>query len=165
VNLILLLDEKATKKNITEALGPLARETKKEDALIIYLFGHGVGVGQQFYFLTHEMKENEDEEEPYPNYDISATAIDDALFRAQALKQILVLDTCESEAALPALTKLAFFKARGPTEAGGNGMVTVGSLPTYVNQQGPDLTEQYLKGKKQYPVTTTTGMDLPLAVR
>jgi len=43
-------------------------------------------------------------------------------------------------------------------------MITVLSLLQYVNQQVPDLTEQY-QHAKQYPVSFNTGMDFPLLVR
>ncbi len=45
------------------------------------------------------------------------------------------------------------------------GIVTVLSLLQYVNQRVPELTEKYQDGKKQYPVSSTTGMDFPLWAR
>ena len=45
------------------------------------------------------------------------------------------------------------------------GIITMMSVLQYVNQQVPELTEKYEGGEKQYPVSTSTGMDFPLVVR
>ena len=53
---------------------------------------------------------------PSASNGIPATAIGDALFRVKALKQVLILDTCQSETALPLLMKTVAFRGVDPAE-------------------------------------------------
>jgi len=52
--------------------------------------GHGVGLQQQFYFLTHEMRAGPDEEAAIREFGLAAPVLGDALRRTRALKQVLV---------------------------------------------------------------------------
>jgi WD40 repeat protein len=218
VKAVKLLDREATKARIQEALNQVAKEARPEDVVLIYLAGHGVGLGQQFYFLPQEMRKEMDEEAAVRKYGMAASVLGETLSRTKALKQVLVLDTCQSEAALPILAKVALFRGLGAAEEKavkmlarsngiyllaastkqqyalevpelghgvltyallsglgergqpqaptmGEGIVTVLSLLQYVNQAVPELTEKYHKGNKQYPVSSATGMDFPLALR
>lgn len=113
VDSIKLYDEGASKTAISEALNSLANRAAPGDVLLVYLAGHGVGLGEQFYFLPHEMRRESDDDAAIRKYGIPASAIANALMQAKALKQVLILDTCESESALPLLAKAIMFRSRG----------------------------------------------------
>ena len=100
-----LLDHDATKAAIQEALDQLADQGTPDDVAVVYLAGHGVRVGQQFYFLASEMRTADDLEAAYRTYGIPATALSDALRRMQATNRVLILDACNAGEALPILAK------------------------------------------------------------
>jgi hypothetical protein len=116
VKAVTLVDRMATRAGIRQALAAMAAEARPEDVVLVYLAGHGVGLGQQFYFLPHEMRRDEDQDAAIRRYGIPASSLGEALRRTRALKQVLVLDACNSEAALPLLAKLAVFRGLGPAE-------------------------------------------------
>jgi uncharacterized caspase-like protein len=55
VRVTTLLNEQATKSGIFAALQTLAKETKPEDAVLIFFAGHGVARGQHYYLLPYDM--------------------------------------------------------------------------------------------------------------
>jgi WD40 repeat protein len=116
IKAIRLVDKNATKENFFDALEQLVQKAQREDVVIVYLAGHGVGLGQQFYFLTHKMRKQLDEEAAIREHGITASAIGSAFRRMKALKQVLILDTCQSEAALPILAKAVIFRGRRAAE-------------------------------------------------
>jgi len=111
-----LFDKEATQAAIRRALEQLAQEARVEDVVLVYLAGHGLGLGQQFYFLPHEMRTEMDEEGAIRKYGIPATALSEALTRIRALKQVLILDTCQSETALQVLARAVRFRGLGLVE-------------------------------------------------
>ena len=100
-----LFDQQATRAAIAGEFARLAREARPEDVVLVYLAGHGVGMEQQFYFLPHEMRREMDETAAARKYGLPAPELGAALRGVRALKQILILDTCQSETALPILAK------------------------------------------------------------
>jgi uncharacterized caspase-like protein len=114
---IKLYDRDATKAAIQDGLAKLVERAQPEDVILIYLAGHGVGLGEQFYFLPHDMRREDDDDAAIRKYGIPATAVADVLMRAKALKQVLILDTCESENALPLLAKAMVVRSRGVSAA------------------------------------------------
>jgi WD40 repeat protein len=112
VNVIPLLNQKATKAAIHDALEQLAQSANPEDVALLYFAGHGMLVGQQFYFLPGDMRKGADLESAVQTYGIPASALGDALLRVKAVKQLLILDACQSESALPSLAR-ATFATRG----------------------------------------------------
>ena len=218
VKAVELFDGAASQARIEEALQQLAQEARPQDVVLYYLAGHGAGLGEQFYFLPHEMRRETDLEGAIRKYGISAFALGEALQRIRAQKQVLILDACEAETALPILAKAVMFRGlsggeakamqmlarskgvyliaaskkeqyagevpqlghgvlayallaalgeKGEPQAAATpeGIITMMSLLQYVNQQVPELTEKYEGGEKQYPVSTSTGMDFPLMVK
>jgi hypothetical protein len=113
VDTIKLFDKQANKANILHALQQLTEKAHGDDVVLIYLAGHGVGLGEQFYFLSQGMRTEEDEDAAVRKYGITAQALSDTLLRIGALKQILILDTCQSGSALPILAKATMFRVRG----------------------------------------------------
>jgi WD40 repeat protein len=116
VKTIKLFDKEATQAGIRKALDQLAERAQPDDVVLVYLAGHGVGLGQQFYFLPHEMRKELDDQAAIRKYGIPAPALSDALRRIPALKQVLILDTCQSETALPILAKAVMFRGLGLAE-------------------------------------------------
>ncbi len=116
INVIRLFDQEATRPNILKSLERLSTQARPEDVVLVYLAGHGVALGEQFYLLPHEMRSEMDEEVAIRKYGISASALGDTLRRIPALKQVLILDTCQAGAALPILAKVVMFRGPGTAE-------------------------------------------------
>jgi WD40 repeat protein len=108
VKVISLFNREATKFGIQNAFDQLAETTQPEDVVLIYFAGHGFLLGQQFYFLPQDMKKEADTDAAVQKYGIPASAIGEALLRVKAVKQVLMLDACQAESALPALAKETF---------------------------------------------------------
>lgn len=49
-------------------MNQVAEQARPEDVAIVYMAGHGVGLGQQFYFLPHEMRKEADEQAAIRKY-------------------------------------------------------------------------------------------------
>jgi hypothetical protein len=92
----------SSKSNIKAAFTELMGEkTKPGDILIVYFSGHGTTFGTaekaQFYYLTKDI-ESEDLKDPAyrDNYTISSEELTQWLTDIRALKQVLILDACNS---------------------------------------------------------------------
>ncbi len=101
IHVVPLLDKKATKRGIIEALEQVAKKAGPEDTLMLFISGHGKMVGQRYYLITHEFKKGNG----LLDAEISAQClpvdeIGDGLSRIQAKKRLLVFDTCASGGAL-----------------------------------------------------------------
>jgi WD40 repeat protein len=107
VDVHLLTNARATRAGILAGLAGLA-DVRRQDVVVVYLAGHGIALGEQFYFLPFDTQMGGDPEAAIRGAGISATALAAALYRIPALKQLLVLDACESGAALPLLSKVIF---------------------------------------------------------
>lgn len=108
VDVIQLFNEKATKAAIEDALEQLVLKANPEDVAVLYFAGHGILIGPQFYFLPEDMCKEADLAGAVQKYGIPASALGDALLRMKAVKQLLILDACQSESALPALARATF---------------------------------------------------------
>ncbi|MBM3300164.1 MAG: caspase family protein, partial [Deltaproteobacteria bacterium] len=93
VNLTLLLNEQATRANITEAIRNKLRAAGKDDVVVIYLSGHGTAdpeMPNEYYYVTYDARRN----------NLFGTALlmnDKNLFRGIASDRCLLLaDTCHS---------------------------------------------------------------------
>jgi WD40 repeat protein len=95
VELITLYDEDATRPKILNALDEMAAKINQEDVFIFYYAGHGSMVDDKFYFIPTESSRL---------YDVSALnkeAIEAGLLQEKfkhikALKQLIVMDACQS---------------------------------------------------------------------
>jgi WD40 repeat protein len=111
VSVRLLLNDKATRKEIIEGLNWLKRETTSRDVVMVFLSGHGFrGDKNEYYFLPHDGHPDEPEVTAVRDFDIR-----DFLSKV-AGKAVLFLDTCHSGQlrlgkgqtdALPDITKFA----------------------------------------------------------
>jgi hypothetical protein len=101
-HVIELPDEQATRKGIEGALEKMAKEARPQDTLLVFLAGHGAVVGQRYYFLPHDFQAQPGErlDDAVRKQGLPADVLGDFLLRGQALKRLLILDTCASGGAV-----------------------------------------------------------------
>jgi WD40 repeat protein/uncharacterized caspase-like protein len=96
-----ILDAQATKANIQKALDEVSKSARAVDTLIVFLAGHGMMVGQRYYFIPHDFKrETADFSDDVRAQGLAADLLADAVASVPALKRLLILDTCASGGAL-----------------------------------------------------------------
>jgi len=107
---VTLLNTDATDKNrqdisskttIQKAFADIAAKAQAQDILVIYFSGHGVNYGAaesgQFYYLTKDIaSENLSDPEIRNNYAISSAELTEWIKSIPALKQVMILDACNS---------------------------------------------------------------------
>ncbi|MEO0339692.1 MAG: caspase family protein, partial [Bacteroidota bacterium] len=91
----------AEKKNIRRTFKKIQGEAKAEDVILVYLSGHGVAYGTgdipQFHYLTQGIAdENLSDAEIRKAYTISSNELTRWLNKIPALKQVLIIDACNS---------------------------------------------------------------------
>ena len=91
----------SSKTTIRQAFADIATKAQSQDVLLIYGSGHGVNYGtaenSQFYYLTKDIaSENLSDPEIRQNYAISTTDFTEWVNSIAALKQVLILDACNS---------------------------------------------------------------------
>ncbi|MEQ8924281.1 MAG: caspase family protein [Fulvivirga sp.] len=90
-----LFDNQATKATILEQLKLLGKRVNPEDVLFFYYAGHGSMVDVSFYFVpTDNVKLYS--EDKLKQSAISAAELQNELQRISALKQLLIIDACQS---------------------------------------------------------------------
>ncbi|MFO0750060.1 MAG: caspase family protein [Myxococcota bacterium] len=104
IDTTLLLDDKATRAGIRDALAALTKTAKPRDAVLVYLAGHGTLVGSTFYYLPYEARAASDED--VARTGLSQSDLAEALTQIAATKQIVILDACHSGAGAAALGRL-----------------------------------------------------------
>ena len=139
IEVLFLLNEQATKTNITDALERLAGNTSKplpagappeqekfgpthpEDTVVIYFAGHGLAHQANFYMMPHDLgykgsrrRINEMAFETILSHSISDRDLESAFERVAAGQVLLVIDACNSGQALEAEEK-----RRGPMNSKG----------------------------------------------
>lgn len=107
--LITLYDEHASKANILKKLDELADKVRPEDVFILYYAGHGSMVDNQFYFVPTESLRLYDASS-LKKEAIEATLLQEKLRNIKALKQLIVMDACQSGGSVELLA------TRGATE-------------------------------------------------
>ena len=90
-----LFDQEATKESILAKLDELSREVRLHDVFVFYYAGHGSVVENNFYFIPHENARLYDEK-GLEKSALRADLIQKKLESIQALKQIIVMDACQS---------------------------------------------------------------------
>ena len=105
VHLVKLLDEKATRSGILQAIGQLTTQARPQDTLIVFLAGQGMLIDQQYYFLPHELRRQEKTlDEAVRGQGLLAAELGEKLAAVPALKRMVIFDTGQS-AATVALAK------------------------------------------------------------
>jgi hypothetical protein len=84
-----------TKANIKLAFEAIKKEAKAADILLVYFSGHGIAKGDEFYYLTQDMSSFEVEIEG-KGRTVSNTELTRWINDIPALKQVLILDACNS---------------------------------------------------------------------
>jgi hypothetical protein len=95
VELLTLYDEEASRQNILATLDALSGKVHQEDVFIFYYAGHGSMVDNKFYFIPTE---------GFRLYDasalnkeaIEASVLQEKFKKIKALKQLIVMDACQS---------------------------------------------------------------------
>jgi len=95
-----IYNEHATKENITAKLKQL-EDTNPQDAVLIYLAGHGENVNDKWYFIPHELTYPEREEDVKAK-GISSDELSGYIKNIKAQKILLLIDACKSGAVLVA---------------------------------------------------------------
>jgi WD40 repeat protein len=90
-----LYDKEASRANILAKLDELSREIHPEDVFIFYYAGHGSMVDNKFYFIPTENLRLYDAA-GLQKEAIEAGIIQGKLQNIQALKQLIVMDACQS---------------------------------------------------------------------
>ncbi|HEV3120825.1 MAG TPA: caspase family protein, partial [Isosphaeraceae bacterium] len=114
-----LLDKEATRKGIALALEDFAQKAQPRDTLIVFLAGHGMMIGERYYFIPSEfhLEGPASLEAAIKENGLAADALADELTAVPALKRLLVIDTCQSGGAVAmALRQRGAFGLRGAIE-------------------------------------------------
>jgi WD40 repeat protein len=93
-----LMDRKATRAGILDALSILER-VRPQDTAVIFLAGHGVTVDKDWYFLPAEYSSSTFDAAMTRRLGISVDDLAEALARGKANRVMVALDTCYAGAA------------------------------------------------------------------
>jgi WD40 repeat protein len=95
-----IYNEQATKENIVSKLSQL-QNINPQDAVLIYLAGHGENINDKWYFIPHELTYPEREED-VKTKGISSDELSGYMKNIKAQKILLLIDACKSGAVLVA---------------------------------------------------------------
>ena len=95
VELTTLYDKNATRSDILAALDDLAGKIHQEDVFVLYYAGHGSMVDNKFYFIPTENSRLYDPG-TLQKEGIEASILQEKLKNIRALKQLIVMDACQS---------------------------------------------------------------------
>jgi len=90
-----IFNEEATKANILGVLDILAQKIKSNDVFYLYYAGHGTMVDDEFYFVPTENTRLYSADKLKKD-GISASYLQQKLTKIAALKQLLLIDACQS---------------------------------------------------------------------
>lgn len=100
-----LLDAKASRAAILQALAGL-KDSKPEDAVLLFLSGHGFGNEQDWYFMPGDASYDD------PKSWLKATEIRAALEQAGAQRVFVVVDSCYSGGTVDKFNAVTSFQVR-----------------------------------------------------
>ncbi len=95
-----------TKANIRQAFEAIKKDARAADLLLVYFSGHGIARGDEFYYLTQDMSSFEVEIEG-KSRTVSNTELIRWINDIPALKQVLILDACNSGKVVESLAVLS----------------------------------------------------------
>ncbi|HET6544734.1 MAG TPA: caspase family protein [Chryseolinea sp.] len=95
VELHTLYDKEATRQKILNQLDELSGRISQEDVLIFYYAGHGSMIDNKFYFIPTESSRLYDASSLHKEA-IEASVIQEKFKNIKALKQLIVMDACQS---------------------------------------------------------------------
>jgi WD40 repeat protein len=103
-----LTDSQATRQNIQRRFAEMATAVNAEDVVLLYFAGHGkVSIGEEMFYFVPVDGDDAD----LRRTSVSTATLADALRRLAARRVAIILDTCQSGAAIEALSKVAAVKA------------------------------------------------------
>jgi WD40 repeat protein len=97
----LLTDKDANKSNILMTLDQIASLARPQDLLVFYFSGHGTVFENRYYLLSCDSKRLFDEADLSQNA-ILINQLNDKFSSIKALKQLVIIDACQSAAAAQA---------------------------------------------------------------
>ena len=95
IELHTLFDQEASRVNILKKLDDLSSKIQPEDVFVFYYAGHGSMVDNQFYFIPTESIRLYDASSLKTDA-IEASVLQDKLKNIRALKQLIIMDACQS---------------------------------------------------------------------
>jgi uncharacterized caspase-like protein len=95
VELHTLYDKEATREKILKKLDELSSKVNQEDVLIFYYAGHGSMNDNKFYFIPTESSRLYDASSLHKEA-IEAGVLQDKFKNIKALKQLIIMDACQS---------------------------------------------------------------------
>jgi WD40 repeat protein len=100
VHVRVLSDAKASYKSILEALAGI--KAAPQDVFVLFLAGHGVTIGQRYYFLPSDFRDDPGTplDDDVRKSGVPNDELIDRVNKVAALKRIVIYDTCQSGAAL-----------------------------------------------------------------
>lgn len=118
VNVTSLIDEKATKQGILDAVRALRQTARPQDTVGVFLAGHGAMAGKQYYFLPHDFRrQSEQLDNDVRQHGLLAGDLGQVLASVPALRRMVVFDTGQSGASFAlAHTARNPFAFRGAVE-------------------------------------------------
>ena len=93
-----IYNEQATKQNIVSKLSQM-QNINPQDAVLIYLAGHGENINDKWYFIPHELTYPEREED-VKTKGISSDELSGYIKNIKAQKILLLIDACKAGAVL-----------------------------------------------------------------
>ncbi len=109
VHQVILVDEQATRQGILSRLDSLSGVINPDDVFVFYFAGHGSMVDNEFYFIPTENTRLY-QSEKLKKEAIPALEMQEYFTRIKALKQVVVIDACQSGGSAELLAQ------RGATE-------------------------------------------------
>lgn len=100
----------SSKSNIEQVFQQIRHSAKAEDIVVVYLSGHGVTYGgadeTQFYYLTQDISNEGELGDPgtLKKFTISSEELTSWINAIPALKQVLILDACNSGQIIKSIT-------------------------------------------------------------
>ncbi len=95
VHVYSLMSEQATGQKIKGLFAEVGRKAQPQDTLLIYLAGHGDTVGEEWYFIPHDVTAPEIEQELRKG-GISNAFISESIKQCRAQKVFVMIDACKS---------------------------------------------------------------------
>ncbi|MEO1253262.1 MAG: caspase family protein [Bacteroidota bacterium] len=95
VELHQIYDREATKENILERINHLKSQISVNDVFVFYYAGHGSMVDNKFYLVSSGAKRLYDSDK-IGEFGIEANVLQQAMLEIEALKQLIIMDACQS---------------------------------------------------------------------
>lgn len=102
VELVTLYDNEASKDNILQKLDMISEKAHQDDVFIFYYAGHGSMVDDQFFFIPTESSRLYDAGS-LKKEAIEASILQEKFKNIKALKQLIIMDACQSGASIELL--------------------------------------------------------------